>query len=124
MAAVRRSETSPERAIRSVLHCRGFRYRKDYPIRVDGRLIRPDIVFTKKRVAVFVDGCFWHLCPLHGQIPATNTDFWRRKLERNAERDLEQTRALEGSGWTVVRVWEHVPTPTAVDTIVDSVHRA
>ena len=97
---------------------------KDYPVRIDGRLIRPDIVFTKKRIAVFIDGCFWHLCPIHGQIPATNADFWRQKLERNAQRAVEQTDALQRAGWTVVRVWEHTPTDTAVRTIADSVARA
>ena len=104
MAAVHRTDTSLELRVRSALHARGLRFRKDYPFRIDGRLIRPDVVFTKKHVAVFVDGCFWHHCPLHGQIPATNADFWRRKLEQNAQRDVEQTDALQGAGWTVVRV--------------------
>lgn len=124
MQAVGRVDTSLELRIRSQLHRQGVRFRKDYPIRVDGRLIRPDIVFTKKRIAVFIDGCFWHLCPIHGQIPATNADFWRQKLERNAQRDVEQTDALQRAGWTVVRVWEHTPTDTAVRTIADSVARA
>ena len=76
--------------------------------------MRPDIVFTRRRVAVFVDGCFWHACPDHGQLPRANASYWEPKLCRNAERDRADTGALERSGWSVVRVWEHEPTPTAV----------
>lgn len=83
-------------------------------------LVRPDIAFTRAKVAVFIDGCFWHLCPDHGQIPASNTAFWKDKLERNAARDLEQTRALESAGWTVLRIWEHVSIEDAVQSIVNA----
>jgi DNA mismatch endonuclease (patch repair protein) len=68
---------------------------------------RPDFVFPRDRVAVFVDGCFWHACPLHGSIPETNKEFWSRKLLRNAARDREVTRTLKSKGWRVVRIWQH-----------------
>ncbi len=74
--------------------------------RHQGLLGRPDFVFRAARVAVFVDGCFWHGCPKHCQLPATNRAFWRRKLEANKERDRQVTSALKGGGWTVIRIWE------------------
>ena len=107
MAAVKRSNTQPEVRLRSALHTAGYRFRKDLAIRIDGRLIRPDIAFTRPRVAVFIDGCFWHRCPLHGQIPATNATFWSAKLEANAGRDRMQDRLLTEADWLVVRLWEH-----------------
>lgn len=120
MAAIRRSDTKLELRLRSLLHRRGLRYRKDYPVRIAGRLVRPDIAFTRSRIAVFIDSCFWHLCPEHGQIPSSNRAFWKDKLERNAARDREQTAALESKGWTVLRIWEHIPTEDAVQTIVNA----
>lgn len=107
MAAVKRINTAPEIQLRRALHAAGFRYRVDYPIRLGGHLLRPDIAFTRSRVAVFIDGCFWHSCPRHGQIPATNTEFWTAKLEANAERDRRQNQLLTEAGWLVVRLWEH-----------------
>jgi DNA mismatch endonuclease (patch repair protein) len=117
MAAVKRSDTKPEIELRRALHAAGYRYRKDYPIRVEGRLIRPDLAFTRSRVAVFVDGCFWHRCPQHGEVPATNVGFWAPKLEANAARDREQDRLLTGAGWLVVRIWEHVPVEDAAAAV-------
>ncbi|MXY78734.1 MAG: very short patch repair endonuclease [Chloroflexi bacterium] len=114
MRANRRRDTGPERDLRSGLHRRGWRFRVDLPVKAGGRRVRPDIVFTRRRVAVFVDGCFWHACPDHGQMPRANASYWEPKLRRNVERDLEDTGALERSAWTVVRVWEHQPTPDAV----------
>ncbi len=114
MAAIRRCDTSPEIALRSALHRRGIRFRKDYPIRLDGKLIRPDIVFTKRRIAVFVDGCFWHSCPDHGRQPAANNGYWSPKLTGNAQRDKQQTMLLRNAGWTVVRFWEHEDTNDVV----------
>jgi DNA mismatch endonuclease, patch repair protein len=108
MQANRRRDTAPELALRSVLHSRGHRFRVDLPIRVPGqRPVRPDIVFTKRRLAIFVDGCYWHGCPIHATWPKRNADFWRNKIETNCQRDLEQTARLTRAGWTVVRVWEH-----------------
>jgi DNA mismatch endonuclease (patch repair protein) len=70
-------------------------------------IVRPDFVFRRERVAVFVDGCFWHQCPLHARVPVNNSEFWSEKLRRNVERDRAANRALRAAGWKVVRVWEH-----------------
>lgn len=78
------------------------------------REARPDIVFTRARVAVFVDGCFWHCCPVHGNAPEKNSTYWAPKLARNVQRDREYDLALEEAGWTVIRVWEHEPVEIAV----------
>ncbi|WP_245909091.1 very short patch repair endonuclease [Mycobacterium neglectum] len=107
MAAIRRRDTKPEVKLRSELHRLGFRFRKDHPIRVDGKLIRPDVAFTRRRIAIFVDGCFWHSCPEHGRQPGVNGQYWSPKLEGNARRDKAQTAALQLAGWTVFRCWEH-----------------
>jgi DNA mismatch endonuclease (patch repair protein) len=117
MAAIRRKNTKPELALRSALHAAGYRFRVDYRIDLDGGRVRPDVVFTRARVAVFVDGCFFHRCPHHGVLPATNADFWLAKLTRNVERDREQDEALRQAGWTVVRLWQHVPVDQAVAAV-------
>lgn len=117
MKANRRMDTKPEIALRSALHRRGFRFRKDLPVRFADRLVRPDIVFTKARVAVFVDGCFWHCCPEHGSRPATNQDYWEPKLDKNVARDQRVNAGLKRAGWTVLRFWEHVPVERAVMSI-------
>jgi DNA mismatch endonuclease (patch repair protein) len=123
MAAIRRTDTKQEVVLRSALHRSGFRFRKDYPIRLNGKLIRPDIAFTKRRLAVFVDGCFWHCCPEHGRQPSVNNGYWSPKLQRNVDRDKQQTAALESAGWTVIRIWEHEPLSAAVETIEQAVSR-
>ncbi len=106
MQANRSRDTGPEIAIRQRLHARGLRYRVDArPL--EGLRRRADVVFRLAMVAVFVDGCFWHCCPSHGTIPATNADYWIPKLARNVERDRDTDRILRAAGWTVVRVWEH-----------------
>lgn len=117
MAAIRRRDTKAEVSLRSTLHRLGYRFRKDLPIRIDGKLIRPDIAFTKRRVAVFVDGCFWHSCPEHGRQPSVNGEYWSPKLEGNAQRDRAQTAALESQGWTVLRFWEHEDESSIVASI-------
>lgn len=122
MASNRRRDTSPELALRSLLHGLGLRFRVDYAIRLDGRRpIRADVVFTRQRVAVFVDGCFWHSCPLHGSQPKTNTDYWQPKLQGNRERDALYSRLLEEAGWRVIRIWEHEPPPEAAARVVEAV---
>lgn len=121
MAAIRRRDTNPEVRLRSALHRLGYRFRKDYSIRVEGKLIRPDIAFTKRRVAVFVDGCFWHSCPEHGRQPNVNGDYWSPKLEGNAKRDREQTAALQSAGWTVLRFWEHEDANSIIGSIISEV---
>jgi DNA mismatch endonuclease (patch repair protein) len=121
MAAVRRSNTTPELILRKALHAAGYRFRKDYPIRAGGRLIRPDVAFTRRRVAVFVDGCFWHGCPTHGQVPATNVAFWTAKLDANIKRDRLQDRLLKAEGWSIVRIWEHEPIEGALAEVIRAV---
>lgn len=117
MLGNRRTGTKPETALRSALHDAGLRFRKDYRLDLGDVKPRPDIVFTRARVAVFVDGCYWHCCPEHGTQPKSNADYWTPKLARNVDRDREHDRALTEAGWTVVRIWEHVPVADAVRTV-------
>jgi DNA mismatch endonuclease (patch repair protein) len=102
-----RRDTRPERALRTVLHARGLRFRVDHPLRLPTLTVRPDVVFTRWQVAVFVDGCFWHSCPEHGNVPRRNLDYWVPKLQRNIDRDRRIDFALHDAGWRVVRAWEH-----------------
>jgi DNA mismatch endonuclease, patch repair protein len=119
MRANRRTDTKPELALRRALHQLGYRYRKDYRLDLDGgRRVRPDIAFTGRKVAVFVDGCFWHACPEHGSKPRSNEWYWGPKLIRNVERDRADDAALTLAGWSVVRLWEHVPLDEAITTVV------
>ena len=114
MRGNRRTDTKPEKALRSALHAAGYRFRKDYRLDLGDAKPRPDIVFTKAKVAVFVDGCYWHSCPDHGTTPSRNADYWTPKLARNAERDRQHNEALQEAGWAVVRVWEHESVEQAV----------
>jgi len=103
MSRIRSKETGPERALRKALCAAGLRgYRKNWG--------RPsaDVAYTRWKLAVFVDSCFWHFCPEHGKVPKTRTAWWRAKLERNRERDGEATAIWEGRGWTVLRLWTHL----------------
>lgn len=113
MAAIRRANTRPEVELRSVLHRLGMRFRKDLLICAGSTRARPDIVFTRRKLAVFVDGCFWHGCPKHSRIPVNNGDYWAPKLQGNIARDRQQAEALRNDGWAVLRVWEHEPLATA-----------
>jgi DNA mismatch endonuclease, patch repair protein len=113
MQRMPRSSTGPEMLIRKELHRRGLRFR----INLRELPGRPDIVFTAARIAVFVDGCFWHSCPDHGLFPKNNRDWWREKLDRNVERDRQKDAQLEQMGWTVVHVWEHEQPSSAADAI-------
>jgi DNA mismatch endonuclease (patch repair protein) len=115
MRANRRADTKPETLLRSALHRRGLRFRKDLLLRLGGGVrVRPDIVFTARKVAVFVDGCFWHVCPEHGRYPTTNEWYWSPKLRRNMERDQKADAALAEQGWHVIRIWEHENLDAAV----------
>lgn len=101
-----RRDSQPELAVRRLLHKAGVRYR--IQVRVPGMRRRTiDIAFPRWKLAVFVDGCFWHGCPTHRSYPVANTDFWRKKIDGNVSRDAETTRHLAATGWVVVRVWEH-----------------
>jgi DNA mismatch endonuclease (patch repair protein) len=116
----RKTESGPEKRVRAELHGRGHRFRKNLAIRADGRLVRPDIVFTRARLAVFVDGCFWHCCPEHGTQPESNTGYWGPKLARNVERDREVNDALVQAGWTVLRGWEHESAASLAERIEEA----
>jgi DNA mismatch endonuclease (patch repair protein) len=107
MQANRRVDTRPELLVRSALHARGLRFRKDLRIDLPGIRVRPDVVFTRARLCIFVDGCFWHRCPVHASDPRANGAYWASKLSRNVERDRRGDAALQAAGWTVLRVWEH-----------------
>jgi len=116
MSLARRRDTKPEMDVRRVLHARGLRYRVVYP--VPGMARRSiDIAFPKAKVAVFLDGCFWHGCPEHGTQPRANADWWNVKLERNKARDVETDNELEAAGWRVLRFWEHEPPASVADYI-------
>lgn len=117
----RRRDTKPERTLRSLLHAKGLRFRKDHPVRVAGLLVRPDVVFSRQRIAIFLDGCYWHACPKHGTKPRHNSEYWTEKLERNVARDQAVNRALSASGWTVIRVWEHEDPAKVAETIAAAV---
>ena len=111
-----RRDTKPELAIRKRLYARGARYRVDYPLWFDRRR-RADIVFTRHKVAVFVDGCFWHGCASHYTSPKANAAFWRAKIVANRLRDHDTNERLTEAGWIVLRFWEH----TAPDAVVEEV---
>jgi DNA mismatch endonuclease, patch repair protein len=102
--------------LRSELHRRGLRFRVDRPP-VPGIRTRADLVFPREKVAIYVDGCFWHGCPDHGTMPKANVDFWGPKLARNQERDREINEALADENWTVVRIWEHEDHLDAADQV-------
>lgn len=121
MSAQRRRDTAPEVALRRALHARGLRYRVDAALPGMPRR-RADILFSRVRVAVFVDGCFWHSCPQHATHPANNALWWAEKLRRNVERDRETDRHLAGQGWISVRIWEHESVETAVAMVERALH--
>lgn len=116
MRANRGRDTAPELAVRRELHARGMRFFVNR--RPEAKLRRTaDIVFPRRRVAVFIDGCFWHGCPIHHTVAKTNERFWADKVASNMQRDAETTLLLEELGWTVVRIWEHEPVIGAADAI-------
>jgi DNA mismatch endonuclease, patch repair protein len=116
MSRLSRRDTAPEIALRSELHSRGLRFRVDRAP-VPGLRSRADVVLGPAKVAVYVDGCFWHGCPEHGTMPKSNAEFWRSKLARNRERDAETDRRLRAQGWEVLRVWEHEDPAEAAERV-------
>jgi len=120
MLGNRSRDTKPEMLVRRSLHARGLRFRVD--LRPEPTLrTRADIVFTRRRIAVYIDGCFWHGCPTHGTSPKAHSDYWTPKLARNIERDLESTAALEQRGWLVLRFWSHEPVADVVERVAAAV---
>jgi len=117
MRGNRKRDTVPELRLRSLLHRSGLRFRVNAEIFVPGLRVRPDIVFSRAQVAVFVDGCFWHSCRWHGTRPRANTRYWLPKLKRVTARDQKVRKLLTRAGWTVVRLWEHVPSEHAADLV-------
>lgn len=123
MRANRRTDTGPEVVLRRELHRRGLRFRVDHQPAA-GVGCRADIVFTRARVAVFIDGCFWHACPQHGNLPRANREWWRAKLAVNVARDRRNDEALIASGWRVIRIWEHEALDAATERVIDALGRA
>ena len=118
LARVRQKGTSAELHLRRALHAQGLRYRLHLAVLAKPRRTA-DIVFTKQRLAVFVDGCFWHGCPKHSSWPKSNADFWRNKIKTNKARDADTNERLKAAGWRVIRVWEHED-PTIAATLISS----
>ncbi|MCA4736186.1 very short patch repair endonuclease [Mycobacterium avium] len=108
MQGNRGRDTRPEIAVRKLVHAMGLRYRVNArPLPTLRRTA--DLVFTRRRVAVFIDGCFWHGCPEHHRQPSTNSGYWSAKVRRNRQRDATTNEALAAAGWTVLRFWAHEP---------------
>jgi DNA mismatch endonuclease (patch repair protein) len=108
MQRVRQKNTSAEAALRRELYARGIRYRIHVPVLTKPRRVA-DVAFSGLRVAVFVDGCFWHGCPQHATWPKQNAEFWRAKILANQQRDRDTDERLRADGWKVIRVWAHEP---------------
>nr|WP_256804494.1 MULTISPECIES: very short patch repair endonuclease [Frankia] len=106
MSRTRGRDTRCELDLRSELHRRGLRYRVHYPVPGHPRR-RIDISFCRLKIAVFVDGCFWHSCPMHASWPASNAEWWAEKIKSNVARDRQTDVFLTEAGWTVIRAWEH-----------------
>ncbi len=116
MAKVRQKGTDAEMALRRELYRIGLRYRVDYEVLKKPRRVA-DVAFPKLRVAVFVDGCFWHGCPEHASWPKQNSEFWRQKIEANRQRDMDTNERLDRIGWTVMRFWQHESPAEAAESV-------
>jgi len=122
MQAQRTRDTAPELAVRRLLHAQGLRFRIDRAP-LPGLRRRADIVFGPAKVAVFIDGCFWHACRLHGNNPRANSEYWAPKLASNARRDADTDAQLRAAEWVVVRMWEH-DSPESIATAAAAVVRS
>ncbi|MFF5442770.1 very short patch repair endonuclease [Streptomyces achromogenes] len=112
-------DTAPEVAVRKLLHAMGLRYRVNFPVPgMPRRTI--DIAFSRAKIAVFLDGCFWHGCPQHATHPKSNSEWWRSKLSKNMVRDQETTEHLKSQGWIVLRFWEHELPDEIAATVTDT----
>ncbi|WP_426564283.1 very short patch repair endonuclease [Angustibacter sp. McL0619] len=121
MQANRGRDTGPEMALRRAVHALGLRYRVDYPPLAQFRRRRADLVFTRARLAVFVDGCFWHGCPEHHSVAKANADYWANKVAQNRARDLETDQLLANAGWRTMRFWEHQNMTEAAEDVATAV---
>lgn len=121
MQRVRQKDTAAETTLRRELHALGLRYRIQIPVLTKPRRVA-DVAFAGPRVAVFVDGCFWHGCPQHATWPKQNAEFWRAKILANQERDRDTDARLRADGWTVLRVWAHEAPHEAAARIANVVH--
>ncbi|QRP51321.1 very short patch repair endonuclease [Amycolatopsis sp. FDAARGOS 1241] len=121
MSRQKSRDTGIEIALRKILHAAGFRYRV-HRRPVKGVRREADLVFGPARVAVFVDGCFWHGCPDHASWPKNNADFWRTKIETNRRRDADTDTRLADEGWLSVRIWEHETVADAAARVIKAVN--
>ncbi|KXP13893.1 very short patch repair endonuclease [Tsukamurella pseudospumae] len=121
MRSNRRKDTLPELAVRRLLHAAGMRYRVDFAPSASNRRRRADVVFTRARVVVFIDGCFWHGCPQHFRAPSTRTAYWGPKIAVNRARDDDTDAMLTAEGWTVLRFWAHEQAADVAASIIEAV---
>jgi DNA mismatch endonuclease, patch repair protein len=119
MAATRGTNNRVDRLLRSALHRRGLRFRIQQKL-IPGSKRTVDIVFSRARLAIFVDGCFWHACPIHCSQPKSNAEWWARKIWQNVERDHDTNERLRALGWRVLRIWEHEDPTEAASRVVDA----
>lgn len=119
MQATRQRDTPAELALRSALRTLRLRYRVDASL--PGTRRRPDVVFVRAKVAVFVDGCFWHGCPTHGTWPKTNAKWWRNKIRGNQSRDRDTDKRLKDGGWLVLRFWAHEDASVAARAVLAAI---
>lgn len=120
MLANRRRDTKPEVAVRRLLHARGIRFRIDYPIGTRERSIRVDIVLPRAKLAIFIDGCFWHGCPEHARPTKSNTLWWADKIAANKKRDKGTAADLKRAGWIVLRFWEHESPEQVAHVVIET----
>jgi DNA mismatch endonuclease (patch repair protein) len=121
MLATPRRDTPCEIALRSALHRLGLRFRVDWPL--PGTRRRADLAFPRFKVALFVDGCFWHCCPIHRTWPKANAAWWRRKILGNVRRDRDTDARLSAAGWKVLRFWEHEDMDEAAPRAASTIRR-